>query len=672
MPLIIAQHAGFCMGVRNAVDKARQTTHTCRNAGIPCYSLGELINNPLVVDSLRAEGLLPVKTPEEAQAGALIIRSHGVSRAVLENARSNSAQVVDCTCPFVLKLHRQVENFSRNGAPVIIFGDPKHPEITGTMGWAKGEVYVVSTVEEVERLPGHLDGALLVSQTTFPPGKFDLLCRALLRRFPHLTVQNTICPATHKRQEEAARIAAMADVMIVIGGRGSANTQKLYETCRALCPRTFLVERAAELPSHLLHPARDIIGITAGASTPDWSLKEVVDSMNDIEMATPETQQEQQAPSSPEEIMAQAVEDFARIRNGQTVEGKIVQITDDEVCVNIGYKSDGLMKRADMVDKDVKLGDTVEVEVVKVNDGEGNVILSQRNIINKKLWDELMVKYENGEYVEAVAKDAVKGGLLCNVGGVRAFVPASQVANRYIDKLDQFVGQTLKLKIIEVDAAKKRIVASRKAVLAEEAARVKEEVFTKLEVGATVKGIVRRFASFGAFVDVGGMDGLIHLSDLSWARNVNPADLLTIGQEIDVVVLGLDAERERIQLGLKQLTAKPWDNVEEKYPVGTVITRTVVRIRPFGAFIELEPGVDGLCHISQVSHNRVAKIEEVLTPGQEVNVKILNVDPVAKRISLSIREALEDNAFDMSEEIPGVEFAEEAAAEVTEEAGEEV
>lgn len=690
MPLRIAKNAGFCMGVRHAVEDALKTADNCKQGGTACFSLGDLINNPLVVEQLKQEGVTPVSSPEEAQGGVLIIRSHGVSRAVMEKATACAARVVDCTCPFVSRLHRTVEDFSKNGAPVILIGDPKHPEIIGIAGWCRGEVHILSTEEEIAHLPDSAKDALVVSQTTFPPDRFERLTNCLTARFPGLTVRNTICSATRLRQQEAADMAKECDCMIVIGGRGSANTRKLYETCLQYCRHTYLVERAAELPSHLMQPERDIIGITAGASTPDWSLKEVVDSMNDIErndQVEPETTQAQEiaetvaavsetheepvdtgaaeaeqqaeAPAAEKSFMDQVEDSFTSIRPGQTVEGKVVQITDDEVCVNIGYKFDGLIKRAEMVDKDVKLGDTIQVEVVKINHSDCNVILSQRNIINKKVWDELVAKYENGEYVEAVGKEAVKGGLLASVGGVRAFVPASQLAQRYIDKINQFVGQEMKLKIIELDNAKKRIVASRKAVLEEEGAKAKEDAWSRLKEGEVVRGIVRRFASFGAFVDLGGVDGMIHVSDLSWNRAAAPQDVLQVNSEIDVMILSLDRERERIQLGYKQLQPKPWDNVEEKYPVGTVLTRKVVRIRPFGAFIELEPGVDGLCHISQISHTRVNKVEDVLTPGQDVNVKILGVDPEAKRISLSIREAAEDNAFDYSEDIPGMEVAEE-------------
>ena len=356
---------------------------------------------------------------------------------------------------------------------------------------------------------------------------------------------------------------------------------------------------------------------------------------------------------------------LVRIRPGQTVTGSVVQVTDDEVCVNIGYKSDGLIKREDLSDKDVKVGDQIEVEVVKVNDGEGNVILSQRNIVNRKVWEELMAKYDNGEYIDAVGKEAVKGGLIADAGGVRAFVPASHLAQRFVEKIDQFVGQPLKLKIIDVNKEKKRIVASRKEVLREEAAKKKEEVWSKLEAGAVVKGIVRRFADFGAFVDLGGVDGLIHITDMAWYRIGHPSEVLKIGDEIDVKILSLDPEKERIQLGYKQLQPKPWDNIVDKYPVGAILERKVVRIRPFGAFVELEPGVDGLVHISQCALTRVAKVEDALQPDQIVRVKVLGVDPDAKRISLSVREALAEEALDnnFSEEIPGDELEEAPAAE---------
>ncbi len=716
MPIIVAKHAGFCMGVHKAVERTMHAAGEAGDLAIACYTLGELIHNPAVVSRLEKRGIKAVRSPNEARGALLILRSHGVTPALEEEARKNAARVVDCTCPFVRHLHKAVSEFSKNGAPVILIGDPKHPEVTGTSGWCHGKVYVLSSEEEIDGLSDDANEALLVAQTTFPPQDFERLSHKIRERFPGIRVNNTICNATSQRQKEAAELAATVDYMVVVGGRNSANTLKLYETCRQHCENTYLVECAAELPAHLKVNSQQRIGVTAGASTPNWSLKEVIDSMNDMERmdqtmepqaeqvqetpvaSAPEAQEPQNTPlpeaveaSAPEadaeaapevqaeksqaqeeepqvqaeepqaqeeakpapSFMDEVAANMTRIRNGQTVTGKVVQITDDEVCVNIGYKSDGLIKRSELVDENIELGDDIEVEIVKVNDGEGNVILSQRNIVNRKVWAEITRKFEAGEYVDAVGKEAVKGGLLANIDGVRAFIPASQLSQRYVEKIGQFVGQEMKLKIIEIDDSKKRVVASRKEVVIAEAAAKKEEAWSKLVQGEVVKGIVRRFAPFGAFVDLGGVDGLIHITDLSWNRSAQPQDVLKIGSEIDVKILSLDPERERIQLGYKQLQPRPWDNVEEKYPVGTVLTRKVVRIRPFGAFVEMEPGVDGLIHISQVALTRVNKVEDVLSPGQEVNVKVLAVDPEAKRISLSIREAMEETILEAPAAIPG-------------------
>ena len=731
MPVIVASHAGFCMGVQQAIEQALQAANQAEEQGLQCYSLGELIHNPAAVSALEARGIRAVQHPEEARDGLLILRSHGVSPDVEEKARQIATQVVDCTCPFVRHLHGAVRDFSAQGAPVILIGDAGHPEVIGTAGWCKGRVWVISTPEEVNALPDEAAEALLVAQTTFPPQRWEQLSQQLLARFPNLTVRRTICSATALRQQEAAELAATVDIMMVVGGKNSANTRKLYETCKQHCPNTYLVECAAEIPPHLRFKPEQRIGVTAGASTPEWSLKEVINTMNDMERmdqaTTPETEQapqapvaaeetaveptaeaqtpaaepEQEAPQAPEAteetaaeepaapeaqaeeaeapaqeaeaeaepeakpaptFMDQVAASMTRIRSGQTITGKVVQITEDEVCVNIGYKSDGLIKRSELVDEDVELGDDIEVEVVKVNDGDGNVILSQRNIVNRKVWEDIKAKYEAGEFVQGVGKEAVKGGLLATIEGVRAFIPASHLSQRYVEKINQFVGQEMTLKIIELDDSKKRVVASRKEVLAAENAAKKEAVWSNLVEGSVVRGIVRRFASFGAFVDLGGVDGLIHITDLSWNRSAQPQDVLKANQEIDVKILSLDRERERIQLGYKQLQPRPWDNVEEKYPVGEVLTRKVVRIRPFGAFIELEPGVDGLVHISQVSITRIDKVEDVLQPGQEVNVKILGVDPDAKRISLSIREALEESVYESPADIPGEWHEDQSAA----------
>ena len=680
MTVEVASHAGFCMGVSRAVEAAEKAALD----GIPSCTLGELIHNPSVVKELSRKGLAPISKPEEAEGRRVLIRSHGVSPLVIEQLQDLGCEVMDLTCPFVDRMHRIVSDGSKDGTPVILVGEREHPEVRGTAGWANGDVFVVATPEEADALP-ELERALAVSQTTFPPERWETVLSALKKRVEKLESHCTICSATAVRQKEAIELSERSDRMIVVGGRNSANTQKLYEICRARCPETILVERAAEIPPAFANTDPGMIGITAGASTPAESLKEVVTRMSELENRnlTPTPEEE----TNNEDFMQQVEATMVRIRPGQTVTGKVVQITDDEVSVNIGYKADGLIKKEDLVDQDVKLGDEIEVEVIKVNDGEGNVLLSQRNIVNRKAWDALMAKHEAGEYVDGIGKEAVKGGLIANVDGIRAFVPASQLSQRYVEKISDFVGKEMKLKIIEVDEQKKRIVASRKQVVAEEAAAKKKEVWDKLEEGIVIHGIVRRLTDFGAFVDLGGVDGLIHITDLSWGRVKHPADVVKPNQEVDVKIMSLDRDRDRIQLGFKQLQPRPWDNAAEKYPEGSIVVGKVVRITDFGAFVELEPGLDGLVHISQCAKTRIAKVEDAVSVGDTVNVKVLSVDPEKKRISLSIRQAMEDEealnteasaeteteyeivatdenaAEQLAEAVEAVEAVEEAAAE---------
>ena len=641
MPISIARHAGFCMGVKRAVDGAMKAA----GAGKQIVSFGELAHNPEVISRLRSVGIEVVEDVESARNKVVLIRSHGVAPGVLEQLTRVAGQVIDLTCPFVARLHDVVARYSADGSPVILVGQSDHPEVIGTIGYGQGRVYTVHDVGEARQLP-HLPRALAVSQTTFPHERWEEILPVLHSRVADLTVQDTICTATALRQSEAKQLASQVDAMLVVGGLGSANTRKLFETCKSICGRTLLVERAADIPPGFANINSDSIGITAGASTPEWSLKEVVTRMTDKEVLDQVSTEEAEKNS----FMADVEATLVKIRPGQTVTGTVVQITDDEVCVNIGYKSDGLIKREDLVTEDVKLGDEIEVEVVKVNDGEGNVLLSQRNILNRKAFAELVEKYENGEYVEGVGKEVVKGGLICMVNGIRAFVPASQLSNRYVEKIGDFVGQTLKLKIIEMDEQKRRIVASRRAVVREEAAAKKAEAWSRLAEGEIVHGIVRRLTDFGAFVDLGGVDGLIHVTDLSWAHVKHPSEIVSPDQEVDVKILSLDPERERIQLGLKQLQPKPWDLAPEKYPAGAVVTGKVVRITTFGAFVELEPGIDGLIHISQCAPTRINKVEDAVNVGDEVTVKVLSIDPEAKRISLSIRALQEPEQAPVEEE----------------------
>ncbi len=655
MPVQIAKHAGFCMGVRRAVVETMKAAET----ETKIVTIGELVHNPLVICDLETSGVRAVSSPEEVEEGTVIIRSHGVTPEIYQRLTARGLKTIDLTCPFVNRLHDIVAGYSRDGKPVILVGQADHPEVTGTIGWCKGKVFTVSDLDEARALP-QMEEALAVSQTTFPHEAWEAILPVLAEKVKDLTVEDTICTATILRQNEARKLASQVDAMLVVGGKKSANTRKLYETCKRICPRTLLVERAADIPPGFADIQTESIGITAGASTPDWSLKEVATRMTDKEQMDQMVSSEEADKSS---FMADVEATLVKIRPGQTVTGTVVQITDDEVCVNIGFKSDGLIKRDDLVTEDVKLGDEIEVEVVKVNDGEGNVLLSQRNILTRKAYEALVEKYEKGEYVEGIGKEVVKGGLICNVDGIRAFVPASQLSNRYVEKIGEFVGQTLKLKIIETDDQKRRIVASRKAVIKEEATARKAEIWENLKEGEVIKGIVRRLTDFGAFVDIGGVDGLIHVTDLSWAHVKHPSEIVHPDQEVDVKILSLDPERERIQLGLKQLQPKPWDLAPVKYPEGATVTGKVVRITTFGAFVELEPGVDGLVHISQCALTRINKVEDAVNVGDVVNVKVLSVDPEAKRISLSIRALLEEERHAAAGEEEGAQPADDNGEE---------
>ncbi len=629
----LARHAGFCFGVRRAMETAERCA--------PAVTLGPIIHNPQAVKRLEGLGVVAVESPADVPEGArAVIRSHGIGRRTYEALMARDCEVVDATCPFVQRIHEMARRASEDGVPLIVVGEDRHPEVQGILGWTEGEAHAVLTEEDVQNLPP-MTRARVVSQTTMAEAKFAEICGLLKARVPELEIQATICPATRDRQREAAELAARVDAMIVIGGRESSNSRKLYRLAADICRRTYFIETAAELDGIHFSPS-DTIGITAGASTPDCIIKEVVARMNDIEKkVTPEENPEIEAMS--DEVIDQTL---VQIRPGQVVTGKVVQITEDEVCVNIGYKADGIVKKTDLSSTDVKIDDEIEVEVVKVNDGEGNVLLSQKNIINRKAWEEIVAKQEAGEFVEGVGKEAVKGGLLADVAGIRTFIPASQLSLRYVEKIDEFVGQKMTLKIIEIDKAKKRIVASRKAVLMVEEAEKKKKIWESLEVGSIVKGTVRRLADFGAFVDIGGVDGLVHVTDLSWGRVKHPSDVVSVGQEIDVKILNVDPERERISLSYKQTQPKPWSVADQKYPVGSVVEGKVVRITTFGAFVELEPGLDGLVHISQCALTRIAKVEDAVNVGDIVRVKVLDVNTEAKRISLSIREVLEDEAMD--------------------------
>lgn len=691
--IVKAEKGGFCFGVRRAVN----CVFDCVGRGGKVYTYGPLIHNPDVLAELAQKGVHSVEDLSLVNPGdTLVIRSHGVKKQVFDECLARGITVQDATCPCVQHIQRKVQEVSSQGRRVIIVGEHDHPEVIGIASWCDNAIIVFSP-QEAQAVTG-VEDACIVAQTTTPPAIFDELTAILRQRIGQVEVYNSICRATQDRQDAASRLASQVDGIVVLGGRNSSNTRKLYDLCSRICPDTLWIERASELDLRLL-AGHHTIGIISGASTPDWIIEEVFKKMSDFEVnsGAPEAEQLQEAvaeaavqpeaianeqsaqpeeavqpdavqestvaqPDQPqqaeasqteepvEKTFAERLEETVRsIRPGQVITGTVVQVTDSEVCVNIGYKADGIVPKSDFTaDGDVDLkatiqvGDSIDVQVKKVNDGEGNVLLSCKDIAARKNWDKLMAEYEAGAVFEGVGKSVVKGGLIANIYGIRAFIPASQLDVRYVNDLNEFIGQTMQLKIIEVEKQRHRVVASRRAMIEEEQRQQAEALWGELQSreGEVVHGVVRRLTDFGAFVDVGGIDGLVHVTDLGWGRVRTPKDVVSVNQEVDVVILKVDMERKRLSLGYKQLQPKPWDLAPEKYLVGEVVEGRVVRMVSFGAFVELEPGIDGLVHISQIANRRIEKVEDVLQNGDVVNVRILEVNPEEKRISLSIRDTL--------------------------------
>ena len=726
MRLILAQNMGFCFGVRRAVDMAKKAAAERGRV----YTLGELIHNGTAVKELEASGVIPISSLDELpEGGTLIIRSHGVPPEVYATCKKRGVPFIDCTCPFVMKIHDIVTERYAEGHSIVISGDPDHPETVGINGCCGGEARFVRSAEDVEKLPEVVGErpVCLVSQTTFDLETFRRIEERFKALFPNGKVYNTVCSTTRERQDEAAEISKKCDVMLVLGDKHSSNTQKLAKICETRCKNVKRISNISDFPIEIPEINGIIAGVVAGASTPDSLIREVITRMSELdkanvenctaenietvaemvtETAAPvveaaaeeaaavvEAVAEEAAPvveAVAEEAapVAEAVEEAAeaveaaaeepvveegepnfeealektlvRIRNGQILTGTVLSIMDGGVVgVSVGYKADGFIPRDEFssdpeVDPAsvVKVGDQIEVEVLKVNDGEGNVLLSRKNVESKKVWEQFSADAESeGKVVEAVGKEVVKGGLIAAIDGIRAFIPASQVSTKYIEKLDEFVGQPLKVKIIEVDKQRKRVVASRKAVLLAEAEEAKRQKWEQLEVGSKVKGVVRRLTDFGAFVDIGGIDGLVHVTDAAWGRVKNVNEVLKVGQEIEVLILNVDAEKQRVSLGYKQLQPKPWTMAGEKYPVGSIVEGKVVRIVTFGAFVALEPTIDGLIHISQVGPRRVTKVEDELHVGDIVRCKVLEVNPEQRRISLSRKEVILEENPEIAEEI---------------------
>lgn len=645
----IAPHAGFCFGVKMAIQKGEELV---KSGHVPIATLGPLIHNPQEVRRLESLGIYARDTFEEISEKTVLIRTHGVAPSVYDEAAKRGLELYDCTCPFVNKVQKIAHEHSQDGYLVLILGNRNHPEVQGILGWAGEKGIAFQDIAELEQVELRGCKVCLVAQTTENLERFEEAVKMLKQyEISQLAVFNTICSATRERQNAALELAGTVDFMLVIGGLNSANTQKLANICRQNGCRTEHVESVDEIDIRWFDNVENV-GITAGASTPDWIIREVILKMEEL-------------------TMEQGLESYGvvgDIGRHDIVTGTVVKIDNDEVLVDIGGKSEGIIPIRELsftknVDPEeiVKVGDEIRVMVIKEENNEGNVLLSKKRVDQVEAVEKLEALYNEGAVIEAPVVDVVKGGVIVDIG-TRGFVPASRLDIKYIEDIKSFVGQTLKFKIIKFEPEARKIVLSRREILEEEEKARKEQVWASIEEGQTRKGTVRRLAAFGAFVDLGGVDGLLHVSEMGWGRVKNPGDVVKVGQEIEVYILAIDREKGKISLGLKQLIANPWDTAAEKYAVGNEVSGKVVRIVPFGAFVMLEDGVDGLVHISQISWDRVEKVEDALQIGQEISAKVLELDVENKKISLSIKQMTEKPV----KEVPAA-VAEEAAEEQEEE-----
>ena len=646
----LAGSAGFCFGVSRSVDMAEKLIGE-KGA---CASYGQLIHNEDVVARLAARGLRVVNQPMELRPGeTVLIRAHGVAKEVYAQLEGAGGEVVDATCPKVKAIHTIVSRAADEGRFIIIIGMPKHPEVEGICGWCGAHKVFENSQELALWLDNNSDHwekpITVVVQTTQTRSNFTECCNVIKKRCTNAKISDTICLATFTRQEEAAKLASECDAMVVIGGRHSANSVHLAQICREHCANVQFIEGASELDADRLKAA-DIVGLTAGASTPAWIIKEVRNKMSD-EIKIEETAVEKEM--SFDEMLEETLK---TIYNGDKVTGTVVAITGTEISVDLGAKYSGFIPTSEFTDDGVKVedavkvGDEIEAVVVRVNDIEGTAMLSKKRLDAAKMWTEIEEAVDNGAVLEGVVTEENKGGVVVNVKGVRVFVPASQTDLPREAEMSQLLKKTVRLKITEVNKARKRVVGSIRRVAQAERRERTEAIWNEIEVGKRYHGVVKSLTSYGAFVDIGGIDGMEHVSELSWGRIHQPSEVVSVGDEIDVYVINFDREKRKISLGYKDPNGNPWTQFTEKYQVGSVATVKVVKLMTFGAFAEILPGVDGLIHISQIANRRIAKPDDVLTVGDVVDVKITAIDEEKHKVSLSIRALSEPAPAPVKEE----------------------
>lgn len=661
MPVTVAKTAGFCFGVRRAVDTVyRQLEESCRTESPKLYTLGEIIHNPQVVEELQALGAVAVEqlpellTLEQTEKVPVIIRSHGVPHSVYEAFEQNGIPYVDATCPYVRQIQKIVADQPQDTL-VLVAGDAKHPEVKGIIGHCNATFVTFDSAEELQKITENSPNlakmnSVMVAQTTFNTSEWQKCVETAKKLYTKPKIFDTICKATLMRQTEAAHLAEVSDIMIVIGGRHSSNTRKLSDICSRYC-KTIWVETAQEL----LNGQADVVcqiaagsrvGVTAGASTPVRIIKEVQKTMSEI------LKEEEM---SFEEMLDQS---FKSTYTGEKVKAVVTSVAPNEITVDIGTKHTGYVPLAELTSDPslkpediVKKGDEIELVVLRVNDVEGTVMLSKKRLDAQAGFEKVMAAAGTGEVLSGTVTDVVKGGVLAITEGVKVFIPASLSGVSKNEPLEQLLKQKVDFVIREVNEKRHRAVGSIKDVLKEQKKALEEKFWGEVEVGKRYQGVVKSLTSYGAFVDLGGVDGMVHISELSWLRIKHPSDVVKVGDVLDVYVKDIDTENKKISLGYKKTEDNPWEVLKRDYEIGSVVTAKVVSMTAFGAFAQIIPGVDGLIHISQISNERINKPQDVLTIGQEVQVQITDIDFDKKRVSLSMKALLDDSAEEAAEEV---------------------
>lgn len=641
--ILVAKTAGFCFGVDRAI---KIVYNELNNRVKKVVTLGPIIHNQRVVSDLERKGVFAVDSVEDAGECVAVIRSHGVSKSVYDELKAIGAQIVDATCPFVSRIHNICLEHSHLGYTMLIAGDKTHPEVIGIKGHCEGKAFVFSTESELKDILALLpsdEKIAVVSQTTFNKAVWDDLKSTVLSAFENAVVFDTICSATAKRQNEAEKLAKTVDLMIIVGGRNSSNTLKLKEVCSQYC-RTYLVEDYKELYD-LDYSNVKFLGISAGASTPAYIIKEVERTMTEI------------LNNEENFNFEEAVEhSFKKIYIGAKLTGTVTAVNKSEALVDIGVKSTGIIPAAEISDDPGKrpedvlsVGDTVDVIVLKTNDQDGIVTLSKRKVDAMVGFETIKNAKEDGSVLTGVVSKVVKGGVLVSTNGVSVFIPATQTNVNRGDNLETILRTEVNFKIIDVDERRNRAVGSIRAVLREEREKARAAFFESAKAGQVRNGIVKSITDYGVFVDLGGIDGLVRKPDITWKRIKHPSDAVSIGDEVEVTIKDIDVENQKVSLIMKKDEDNPWTIFNRNFGVGQEIKVTIVSITSFGAFARIIDGIDGLIHISQIANTRVDNVADFLSVGDEVNVKITEIDTEQNRISLSIRALLPEEKPEQTE-----------------------